>query len=271
MCRNRESSCLHRRRQKCAIRFRHGNKPYATDYSGPQNAEDIEVRIMKMIEELLFGLRDAEYAAFQAKLTPSVDKELFIGVRVPEVRKLAKQLKHQPAAMAFIHELPHQYYDENMLHALLVSEITDYGEAVEETARFLPYVDNWAVCDIMSPKAFRKHKAELLSRIHEWVGSGATYTVRFGIEMLMSHYLDEDFHPSYLEIPASVHSEEYYVNMMIAWFFATALAKQWDATIPYLEQGRLDAWVHKKTIQKARESYRITDEQKSYLAALRRG
>ena len=223
---------------------------------------------MKTITELLFELRDEEYAAFQAKLTPSVDKELFIGVRVPEVRKLAKQLKNDPTASEFLRELPHEYYDENMLHGLLVSEIKDYEKAVEETDRFLPFVDNWAVCDIMSPKVFKKHKAELIEKIREWTRSGETYTIRFGIEMLMSHFLDEDFRAEYLEIPAAVHSEEYYVNMMIAWFFATALAKQWDAAVPYLEQGRLDEWVHKKTVQKARESYRITDEQKAYLKAI---
>lgn len=223
---------------------------------------------MKKITELLFELRDEEYAAFQAKLTPSVDKEQFIGVRVPEVRKLAKQLKNEPSASEFIRELPHKYYDENMLHGLLISEIKDYEKAVEETDRFLPFVDNWAVCDIMSPKIFKKHKTELLEKIREWTCSGETYTIRFGIEMLMSHFLDEDFKAEYLEIPAAVHSEEYYVNMMIAWFFATALAKQWDAAIPYMEQGRLDEWVHKKTVQKARESYRITDEQKAYLKAI---
>lgn len=224
---------------------------------------------MKAIEELLFALRDEEYAAFQAKLTPSVDKDLFIGVRVPEVRKIAKTLRDDPSAAEFLRELPHKYYDENMLHGLLVSEINDYGRAVDETDRFLPFVDNWAVCDIMSPKVFRKHKTELLGKIRKWTASGETYTVRFGIEMLMSHYLDDDFKPEYLDIPASVHSDEYYVNMMIAWFFATALTKQWNAAVPYLEQRRLDEWVHKKTVQKARESYRITDEQKSYLLTLK--
>lgn len=223
---------------------------------------------MKTIENLLFEHRDAEYAVFQAKLTPSVDGSLFIGVRVPEVRKLVKQLKDDPAAAAFIGELPHKYYDENMLHGLLISEIKDFEKAVAETDRFLKYVDNWAVCDTMSPKVFKKNKPELLEKIREWTGSGETYTIRFGIEMLMSHYLDEDFRPEYLEIPARVRSEEYYVNMMIAWFFATALAKQWDAAIPYLEQGKLDEWVHKKTIQKARESYRITEEQKAYLKTI---
>ena len=223
---------------------------------------------MKEIEDLLFELRDEEYAAFQAKLTPTVDKELFIGVRVPEVRKLAKQLKNSPTAEEFLKELPHKYYDENMLHGLLISEIKDYERAAEETDCFLPYVDNWAVCDIMSPKVFGKHKPELLKKIREWTASEKTYTVRFGIEMLMSHFLDKDFKPEHLEIPASVHSEEYYVNMMIAWYFATALAKQWDAAITYLEQKKLGDWVHNKTIQKARESYRRTDEQKIYLKTL---
>lgn len=224
---------------------------------------------MKTITELLFELRDEEYAAFQAKLTPSVDKELFIGVRVPEVRKLAKQLKNDPITSEFIRELPHKYYDENMLHGLLISEIKNYEKAVEETDRFLPFVDNWAVCDIMSPKVFKKHKAELIEKIREWTRSGDTYTIRFGIEMLMSHFLDDDFNAEYLEIPAAVHSEEYYVNMMIAWFFATALAKQWQSTIPYIENNRLDKWTHNKTIQKAVESYRITDEQKAYLKSLK--
>ena len=223
---------------------------------------------MKAVEELLFGLRDPDYAAFQARLTPTVEKERFIGVRVPEVRKLAKQLKNSPLAEEFLRELPHRYYDENMLHGLLISEIREYETAIRETDRFLPYVDNWAVCDIMSPKVFAKHKTELLEKIRVWARSEKTYTVRFGLEMLMSHYLDADFAPEFLEIPAAVRSDEYYVNMMIAWFFATALAKQWDAAVPYLEQKRLSEWVHKKTVQKAGESYRLTNEQKAYLKTL---
>ena len=224
---------------------------------------------MKSIEKMLFELRDEEYAKFQAKLTPTVAPELFIGVRVPEVRKLAKKLKDNSDAAKFLKELPHKYYDENMLHGLLISEIKDYGEAISETDKFLPFVDNWAVCDIMSPKIFKKHKAELIEKIVEWTKSSETYTIRFGIEMLMSHYLDDDFKAEYLEIPAAVRSEEYYVNMMIAWFFATALTKQWDATIPYIENHKLEKWTHNKTIQKAIESYRITDEQKTYLRTLK--
>ena len=224
---------------------------------------------MQVIEDRLFELRDPQYAEFQARLTPSVDPALFIGVRVPEVRKLARQLKNDPAADAFLTELPHKYYDENMLHGLLISEIHDFDRALDETERFLPYVDNWAVCDIMSPKVFKKHKAELIEKIREWTCSGEAYTIRFGIEMLMSHYLDDDFRPEYLEIPAAVRSEEYYVNMMIAWFFATALAKQWENTIPYIQENRLEKWTHNKTIQKAAESFRITEEQKRYLRTLK--
>lgn len=221
------------------------------------------------IRERLFELQDKEYAVFQSKLTPSVAPDKFIGVRVPEVRKLAKEYAKTDEAAEFIKILPHDYYDENMLHGLLISEIKNYDEAVAMTDAFLPYVDNWAVCDIMSPKIFRKHKAELIGKIREWAASKETYTCRFGIEMLMSHFLDEDFRTDYLEIAAAVRSEEYYVNMMIAWFFATALAKQWDAVIPYIEEKRLDTWVHNKTIQKARESYRITEEQKEYLKCLK--
>lgn len=224
---------------------------------------------MKSITESLFELRDEEYAKFQAKLTPSVDPELFIGVRVPDVKKLAKLLKNDPNAEAFMQELPHKYYDENMLHGLLISDIKDYDKAVEETNRFLPYIDNWAVCDIMSPKVFKKHKDKLIVSIRKWARSKETYTIRFGIEMLMSHYLDEDFNAEYLEIPAKIRSGEYYVNMMTAWFFATALAKQWESVIPYIERKRLDKWTHNKTIQKAVESYRITDEQKEYLKTLK--
>lgn len=220
--------------------------------------------------EELFALQDVAYADFQAKLTPGIPRESFIGVRVPEVRKLAKRLIKEPEAAAFLRDLPHPYYDENMLHGLLLSEMKDYSACIAAVDEFLPYVDNWAVCDIMSPKVFKKHKMALLDKIKEWAASEKTYTCRFGIEMLMTYFLDDDFRPEYLTIPASVHSEEYYVQMMIAWFFATALAKQWDVSVKYLEDHRLDIWTHNKTIQKARESYRITPEQKEYLKTLKR-
>lgn len=221
-------------------------------------------------KNLLFALADEEYATFQAKLTPTLDRNLFIGVRVPIARKLAKEIYKAGNFDYFLAELPHKYYDENMLHGLIISEMKDFHQCIKEVEIFLPYVDNWAVCDIMSPKCFKKHKMELLPIIKRWAKLSEEYTIRFGLEMLMSHYLDEDFKPEYLEIAVAVRSEAYYVNMMIAWFFATALAKQWNSTIPYIEESKLDRWVHNKTIQKARESYRITKEQKEYLLTLRR-
>ena len=224
---------------------------------------------MTMIQKQLFELKDEKNAQFQAKLTPGVDRELFLGVRVPAARALAKQYIKNPECEEFLNELPHKYFDENMLHVLLVSEIKEYDRCVDEIDKILPYVDNWAVCDVLSPKVFKKNKDRLIKKIYEWSGSKETYTCRFGIEMLMSHFLDDDFKAEYLELPAGIQSEEYYVNMMLAWFFATALAKQWEASVVYLEERRLDVWVHNKTIQKACESYRITDEQKSYLRSLK--
>ncbi len=211
-----------------------------------------------------------KYAEFQAKLTPSVDAGKVIGVRMPAVRKLAKEFFKEEEHYAFMKALPHEYYDENLIHAQLIAQIKDYEECVKELEKFLPFVDNWAVCDTMSPKVFKKHRPQLIEKIREWSSSEDTYTCRFGIGMLMAHFLDDDFLEEYLEIPASVHSEEYYVNMMLAWYFATALAKQWDAAVIYLTEERLDRWVHNKTIQKAVESYRITDEQKTFLRTLRR-
>lgn len=223
----------------------------------------------KSYQKRLFELRDVEYASFQAKLTPTVPFELFIGVRVPKVRLLARELLKNPGYETFLEELPHKYYDENMLHGLLISGISDFDKCVSLVDKFLPYVDNWAVCDIMSPKVFAKHKSELLVKIREWASSDDVYTCRFGLEMLMSHFLDKDFDPSYLKIVVAARGDDYYVKMMVAWFFATALAKQWDASIPYIENRKLAAWTHNKTIQKAIESFRITDEQKKYLRTLK--
>ena len=214
-------------------------------------------------------MQDKQYAAFQSKLTPGVPPESFIGIRVPELRKFAKEFAKEVEVNDFVHQLPHKYYDENMLHSLLISQVKDYEECIRLTDAFLPYVDNWAVCDIMSPKVFAKHKAALTEKIKIWSSSRQTFTCRFGIETLMTHYLDKDFKAEYLEIPASARSEEYYVKMMVAWFFATALAKHWAATIPYIEQTRLAPWTHNKTNQKAIESYRITPEQKEYLRTLK--
>lgn len=223
-----------------------------------------------MIQERLFALRDEEYREFQRSLIPGLSKEKIIGIRMPAMRKLAREFSKEEEAAAFLKQLPHAYYDENILHAILIAGMKDYDACMEALEAFLPYIDNWAVCDSLSPKVFGKHKTELLRKIRLWIPSGHTYTCRFGTGMLMRWFLDEDFRPEYLEMPVSVRSEEYYVNMMTAWFFATALAKQWDAAILYLEQKRLDVWTHNKTIQKARESYRITPEQKEYLKTLKR-
>lgn len=228
-----------------------------------------ETKEIMSIQERLFQLEDTKYADFQAKLTPGIERDRFIGCRVPEVRKLAKAIYKENDYGDFLKELPHKYYDEDMLHGVLLSQFKDYDKCIEEIDTFLPYVDNWAVCDIMAPVIFKKHKKELLEKIYEWSVSEHTYTCRFGLEMLMTHFLDEDFQPEFLEISTKVVSEEYYVNMMIAWFLATALAKQWESTIPYIEKNVLPKWVHNKTIQKAVESYRITEEQKVYLKSMR--
>ena len=225
--------------------------------------------ITEEIRQSLFELQDIKYRDFQAKLIPGKDTETMIGVRTPELRKLAKQMLKREDIGEFLRDLPHRYFDEDQLHAFIVSGIKEYGKCMEELMRFLPFVDNWATCDQMSPGVFKKRKPELLAEIREWLGSEHTYTVRFGIGMLMQHFLDEDFDPAYPELVAGVHSEEYYVNMMIAWYFATALAKQYDAVLPFIEGRRLDPWTHNKTIQKAVESYRISDEQKEYLRSLK--
>lgn len=224
---------------------------------------------VQAVRAQLFGLQDETYRDFQSALMPTVPKEKVIGVRTPALRKLAKQLAGTPQAEAFLQALPHDYYEENNLHAFLIEAIRDYGTALAETEKFLPYIDNWATCDFPEPKCFRKNKKAVLEEVRKWIASTETYTIRYGIGMLMRLFLDEDFSPEYLEMAAGVQSQEYYVNMMIAWYFATALAKQWDAAVPYIEQHRLSDWVHKKTIQKAVESYRITSEQKEYLKGYR--
>ncbi len=223
------------------------------------------------VEEELFKLQDKKYQALQINIVPNVDKEKIIGVRVPEIRKLAKKYKDDDSVNIFLKELPHKYYDENLLHGLIISEIKDYDRCIEEVENFLPYVDNWAVCDTMSPKVFMKNKDKLIIKIKKWIKSSKLYTCRFGIRMLMNHFLKDDYKKEYLELPATVHSDEYYLKMMIAWFYATALAYRWDDTIKYLDEKKLDKWTHNKTIQKAIESYRITDSQKEYLRKIKLG
>jgi len=223
------------------------------------------------IREELFKLQDVKYRDFQTKLLPTVAPERIIGVRTPELRSLAKKLHRERAEEAdtFLKSLPHEYFDENQLHAFLISEEKDYERCIGLAEEFLPYIDNWATCDQLSPKVFKKHKSKLLLHIEKWLKSEETYIIRFGVGMLMQHFLDDDFSPVYPETVAKIRSEEYYVNMMIAWYFATALAKQYDTAIRFLEEQRLDVWTHNKAIQKARESYRITPEQKEYLKTLK--
>lgn len=214
-------------------------------------------------------MADEQYRDFNSKLIPTVDPADIMGVRTPELRKYAKELIKREDTELFLDELPHRYYDENQLHAFIVSEIKEYAICIRRVCEFLPYVDNWATCDQMSPRVFQKHKRELLGNIRKWVDSDHTYTVRFGIGMLMRHFLDEDFSTEYPEIVIGIRSGEYYVNMMRAWYFATALAKQYDSVLPVIENRQLDPWTHNRTIQKSVESRRITSEQKTHLKSLR--
>ena len=221
------------------------------------------------ILDRLFALQDTAYRDFQGKLLPTVDPKTIIGVRTPDLRKLAKELAKQVDIITFLDALPHAYFDENQLHAFILSELKDYDKCITLVNAFLPYVDNWATSDQLSPKVFRKNKEDLLEHIKKWLKSDKTYTVRFAVGMLMQHYLDDSFSPAYPKLVAAIKSDEYYINMMRAWYFATALAKQYDAIIPYIEGKKLDAWTHNKAIQKAVESYRITPEQKEYLKSLK--
>lgn len=223
----------------------------------------------KNITDSLFQLQDRKYRSFHSALIPTVDSETVIGVRIPELRKLAAKLAKDPDIGDFLSKLPHHYYEENNLHGFIIETEKDFEKCMEQIEAFLPYVDNWATCDAIVPKVFKNNLTQLLEKIKEWVRSERTYTIRFGMKMLMTFYLDDCFDREYLEIAAAVESEEYYVKMMKAWFFATALAKQYDATLPYIEERRFDEWTHNKTIQKAVESYRVTDEHKIYLKSLK--
>ena len=222
----------------------------------------------KIIEELL-EQQDKEYRDFQRKLIPTVPTDRIIGVRTPVLRKMAKEMARQEDTKDFLDTLPHHYFEENQLHALILSEEKNFEHCIAGTEPFLPYVDNWATCDQMVPKIFKKHTDELLFYIQKWIAPDHTYTLRFAIGMLMRFYLDEKFEPEYLEMVAAVKSGEYYVRMMVAWYFATALAKQYDAALVFLEEKRLEPWTHNKTIQKSVESYRIDDEKKAYLRSLK--
>lgn len=222
------------------------------------------------IKDELFKRQDLEYKAFHSRLMPTISPETIIGVRTPVLRQFAKEMAKYGDVQGFIHDLPHEYYEENNLHGFLIESVKDFDRCLEEVDRFLPYVDNWATCDMMRPKVFKKNPKGLLPKIEAWMASGETYTVRYGIGMLMTYFLDEEFDVKYVAKVAAVESEEYYIKMMVAWYFATALAKQWEAVIPFIENGTLEVWTHNKAIQKAIESYRITPEQKGYLRGLKR-
>ena len=223
----------------------------------------------EVLEELK-KLHDDGYRKMQITIIPNIDENAIIGVRTPALRALAKEFSKREDIFVFLNDLPHKYFEENQLHSFILSTMKDMDTCVRLVDEFLPYVDNWATCDQLSPKVFKKNKATLLEYIDKWLKSDQIYVKRFAIGMLMEHFLNEDFKTSYLTKVAKIRSSEYYLNMMIAWYFATALAKQYDSTLPFIEQQKLDKWTHNKTIQKAVESYRITPEQKAYLKTLKR-
>ena len=225
--------------------------------------------IVKEIESRLFELQDEKYRDFSAKLIPTLEKEKFIGVRTPELRRLAKEFAKDERIGEFLSDLPHKYQEENALHGFIIALEKSFDKAISEIERFLPYIDNWSVCDTTAPKVFAKNKPALLPYIEKWIASGETYTVRYGIGLLMGLFLDDDFSPEQMELVISVKSEEYYVRMMQAWYMATALAKQYDSAFEVIKEKRLEKWTHNKSIQKAVESYRITDEQKAVLKTYR--
>ena len=221
------------------------------------------------VTEELFKMQDKKYRDFQVKLIPTVDPNSIIGVRTPDIKKLAKEMV-KSGDISFLNDLPHKYFDENQLHAFIISELKDYDECINYINKFLPYINNWATCDQMLPKIFKKNHNKLINEIKLWIKSKDEYSTRFGVSMLMHHFLDTDFKPEYLKLVSNIKSDKYYVNMMIAWFFQVSLVKQYDYAIKYIKEGKLDTWVHNKTIQKAIESYRITDIQKEYLRGLKK-
>lgn len=222
------------------------------------------------IRKELKKLQDNGYREMQVTIIPTLEADSIIGVRTPALRQLAKEFAKREDISEFLTDLPHKFFEENQLHAFILSGMKDAESCIRLVDEFLPYVDNWATCDQMSPKVFKKHKQLLLEYVDKWIRSEHTYVKRFAIGMLMEHFLDEDFKTSYLTKVSKIRSEEYYVNMMIAWYFATALAKQYEDTLPFIEKQKLDKWTHNKSIQKAVESYRITQEQKEYLKTLKR-
>lgn len=226
--------------------------------------------ICDIIKNELFSMQDTAYRDFHSKLMPNIDKERIIGVRIPHARKYACSIADNPDIELFLNNLPHYYYDENNIHAFIIERIKDYDECINAVEKFLPYIDNWATCDSIKPKVFKKNKEKLIKSVEQWLKSDLPYTVRFGSNMLMTYFLDEDFSKEHIEWLANVDSEEYYVQMGIAWYLATALAKQYDDTVAYIENKKFPVWIHNKAIQKARESYRVLEERKDYLKSLKR-
>ena len=224
---------------------------------------------MNRIINDLFKLKDQKYCDFQTKLFPTLNANMIIGVRTPELKRYAKKMLTDNTYLTFLEDLPHKYFDENQLHAFIISEFKDYDKCILFVNNFLPFIDNWATCDQLLPKVFKTNHDKLIKQVKLWLKSREPYTIRFGIGVLMRHFLDNDFKVEYLELVANIKSEEYYVNMMRAWYFATALVKQYDASIVFLERHKLDTWTHNKAIQKAIESFRITDNQKEYLKSLK--
>ena len=224
----------------------------------------------KYVRQKLFEMQDENYRNFHAKLIPTVDKETVIGVRSPQLKKFAKEFYKSGDYESFLKVLPHEYYEENNVHAALIGFEKDYNKAIKLLDEFLPFVNNWATCDMMKISAFKKHLPDLYAKIPDWLSSESPYAVRFGIKMLMDYFLGENFIDECAELVCTVKREEYYVKMMVAWYFATAIAKNYDKIIPYIENNRLEKWTHNKAIQKSIESYRITEEQKKYLRTLKR-
>ena len=221
------------------------------------------------VYEMLLEAKDDKYRDFQVKLVPNISPDTIIGVRTPDMRKIAKEVFNSPEKDEFLKELPHKYYEENLVHFFIIAMIKDFDECIEKVEEFLPYVDCWPVSDQATPKSFKKNHAKLLPYIKNWIASDHVYTARFGIRMLMNEFLDDDFKDEYLELVASKEGDDYYLKMMVAWYFATALAKKYDESVKYIEGRKLDDWIHKKAIQKAAESFRVTDEHKEHLKKYR--
>ena len=221
------------------------------------------------VVDKLNKVKSEEYKEFQSKLVPNIQKDTILGVKTPEMRDIAKEVFASKDRDDFLSDLPHKYYEENLVHFFVISMIKDFDECVKRVEEFLPYVDCWPLSDQATPKSFKKNHQKVLPLIYKWIASDHVYTARFGLRMLMNEFLDDDFKAEYLEVAANKRGEDYYLKMMVAWYFATALAKQYDASIKYFEERKLDDWVHKKAIQKAIESYRVSDEHKEYLKTLK--